>query len=265
VEATEERRDALAEELKTIDRETGVLRTAPAKPAPERPKSARTLSVAYAIRNDPEAQVWHREAEQARVRVTYGPFFRNIALSPEKQAAFVASLAAKNERFMDLEALALEDNADTAAIAKLRSQTIEDYNEAQRQLLSPADFSRLQDYEKTAWLRQMVGTMAGVMVLEGAPLTPARANELVEIIARGSSEHARGGQITMNTVDWAEVEPRLRAVLSPAQYEVFTRMDPGPTAGGLQQNLLYAEVSRANARTRSRPPETPPGQPSPVR
>lgn len=248
ITAAAKRLEHMKSELKGIETDRAAL---PSSLRPGKVTKPPSSTIAHMIRNEPDAQVLFLESHRAGLRVTYGPLFRELRLSREQQAAFMANVIARDEKRMDLDNLAAEEGADDAAIAKLRTQTSDDYDAAQRELLGAEGAKRWREYERISSVRGMVSTIAGVTVLEGVPLSLSQADEVVRIIARSSSEFVKGGRASMETVDWAAAEPQIRAVLSPAQFEVFRTTDPGPTAGGLPQNLLYAEVDRANAAARA--------------
>lgn len=217
------------------------------KPAPK----GRSLDIGHIIRDEPDAQVLFLESQRAGLRVRYGPLFCAAALSAEEAAAFQNNIIARNEKLMDLGNLEREADADAAAIARSRDAAEAEYRAAQAALLGPEKAVRWQEFERTASVREMVSTIAGVAVLEGVSLSSVQAEQVVRVVAQASASFRAGGAVSFAEVDWNAVEPRLREILWPAQIEIFRSLDPGPTAGGLQQNLLYAAVDRANAAARA--------------
>lgn len=209
-------------------------------------KPVRSDSIEHIIRNEPEAQAVYLESQRAALRATYGPLFRELGLAPAEWDIFRSNIMALREKNMDLNYLLLEDGADLASIARLRTIASEEYEAAQRSLLTNEQLGRLKEYERTSPLRTMVNAIAGASVVEGVPIDAQQADQIVQILAQASTSFQRGGTAGLASVQWPAVEPLIRGVLTPAQFEVFRSVDPGPSAGGFAQTMLYAAVNRAN-------------------
>jgi len=253
--AETERSGALARKA-NLERELAALQRpntaalAPVKKA-GKPPAARSLSIIHLIRDEPDAQVAYLNSVRAGLIAKYGPLFRELALSPGQAVVFYDHVITRDEKMMDLENLAREEGADAAAIGRMRTTVAAEYEAAQRTLLGEANAKRWQEYERTSPVRQMIANVAGVAVLEGAPIDAAQSEQVVQIIAQASERYRRGGFAAFDAVNWPDVEPRIRAVLTPIQFEILRTMDPGPTSGGLSQVLLYAAVERAKAAERA--------------
>lgn len=241
------RANELAADLRKIDEDQR--KAAGAGKATGGGAKPRSLNVAHVIRHEPEAQMWFLEKQRGEMSVFYGPLFRQLGWGREKREAFIANVLARNEKWMDLDNLA-HDDGDPEAIAKLRREASEAYDAAQRALLGAEGARRWEQYERTAGIRNMVSTLAGVAAVENVPITAAQADEAVRAIAEASEGYRKGGLALMESVDWTEAEAGLRKVFSPKQLEIMLTRDPGPTSGGLAQNFLYAEIARANLRER---------------
>ncbi len=256
VQVAETERSAALMRKAELERELAVLQRTkaaalPAVKATGKPPAARSLSIIHLIRDEPDAQVAYLKSVRAGLMAKYGPLFRELALSPEQANAFYDHVLARDEKMMDLENLAREEGADTAAVGQMRRTVSAEYEIAQRTLLGEANAKRWQEYERTSPVRQMVAAVAGVAVLEGTPIDAVQAEQVVQIIAQASERYRRGGVAMFDAVNWPDVEPQIRAVLTPVQFEILRTMDPGPTSGGLSQVLLYAAVERAKAADRA--------------
>lgn len=239
-----------------LERELAVLqRTKPAAvasvPATGKRPPAPSLSIIHLIRDEPDAQVAYLKSVRAGLIAKYGPLFRELALSPGQVNAFYDHVLARDEKMMDLQNLAREEGADIAAIGRVQRTVSAEYESAQRTLLGEVHAKRWQAYERTSPVRDMVAAVAGVAVLEGAPIDAVQAEHVVQIIAQASERYRSGGVAMFDAVNWPDVEPQIREVLTPVQFEILRTMDPGPTAGGLSQVLLYAAVERAKAADRA--------------
>lgn len=266
--AMQGRRDATEKKMAELTAErdrlaarggAGAARRPAANPAP--PPRAQSLSITEIIRDDPAAQAVYLQSGRAALRATYGPLFRQLNLSADQQRAFQDNLMALREKTMDLDYLSREEGADLAAIGKLRQAASAEYQAAQAALLGAEGGDRLRDYERTSPLRRMVSAIAGAAAVEGAPISAAQADHVVQVLAQASPNFQRGGTALLNDVDWPVVEPAIRRLLSPGQFEVFRFADPGPSVGGFAQTMLYAAINRANAADRAAAANTPPGKP----
>lgn len=159
------RANELAADLRKIDEDQR--KAAGAGKATGGGAKPRSLNVAHVIRHEPEAQMWFLEKQRGEMTVFYGPLFRQLGWGREKREAFIANVLARNEKWMDLDNLA-HDDGDPEAIAKLRREASEAYDAAQRALLGAEGARRWEQYERTAGIRNMVSTLAGVAAGERA-------------------------------------------------------------------------------------------------
>lgn len=216
------------------------------KDAPPKSPPRASLSILEMIRDDPEAEALYLESQRAQLSSMYGPLIRSLDLSTEGAAKFQAHQLQRRETMMDLnDALRTQGAASATAVAQLRADAEKRYADAQRELLGDEGYRAMQDYERTASFREVVGMVAGMAAIEHVPLSPEQADALVRAAADASSNYRAGGSLVIVALDWAAVETRAREILSPAQFDIFQNMDPGPTRGGIQQSRLYSSVDLA--------------------
>lgn len=218
---------------------------AKAQPAPAAPVR-RFGPILELIRHDPEAEALYLESKRADLAATFGSFFRSRGLSPEAVAKFGAIFLQREEARMDLaDVLRLQgEEASGKAVATLKAKAEADYEAGLRELLGETGYAQLQDYERSSWMRQMVSAVAGVAVLEHAPISAGQADALVGLIAGASKRYRQGGSATDEDIDWDAVLVQAKSILTAEQFLIMTTMDPGPTHGGLMQRRMYALVEQ---------------------
>ena len=109
-------------------------------------------------------------------------------------------------------------SADDPVVDKLGLQMRQECETAQRELLGEAGFRQLQDYERTADMRDLVRSMAGAATVAGTPFTPQQAEQLIQALANANSAYRNGGKASVQNTDWDAVEAPARAILSDGQY-----------------------------------------------
>lgn len=138
--------------------------------------------------------------------------FKNLMLDTEEanQGLFpkaVAEARARNPNF---------DRADQYEIAQaVWAQTEVDQQAAVRQALGEPAAQALQNYQATAPMRYVVKQLAGNLFNSEAPLQPAQADQLIEIMAR----NARGpaGKVELVALNVEAAVAQASGLLSPAQ------------------------------------------------
>ena len=138
--------------------------------------------------------------------------FKNLMLDTEEanQGLFpkaVAEARARNPNF---------DRADQYEIAQaVWAQTEVDQQAAVRQALGEPAAQALQNYQATAPMRHVAKQLAGNLFNSEAPLQPAQADQLIEIMAR----NARGpaGKVELVALNVEAAVAQASGLLSPAQ------------------------------------------------
>jgi len=138
--------------------------------------------------------------------------FKNLMLETEEanQGLFpkaVADARARNPNF---------DRADQYEIAQaVWAQTEVDQQAAVRQALGEPAAQALQNYQATGPMRYVVKQLAGNLFNSEAPLQPAQADQLIEIMAR----NARGpaGKVELVALNVEAAVEQASGLLSPAQ------------------------------------------------
>lgn len=200
---------------------SSVASPAPAKPtapAPER------RSITDIISNDPKAEVLMLRWQRAVVALEFGPFFRARGISPEQIRKFEDNWVKRAERDIDLRAAEKQqDETGRKTVAALQQQSKDEYEAAQAELLGAENYQRLQEYNRTEVVRNVVVLgLAGSAALEGIPLTAQQGEQLwqaaLATTSRGSQEK---GEQLVRAIDWEALDAQARQILSPAQFALF--------------------------------------------
>jgi len=222
----------------------------PALPAGGEEREPKTPpTYAERLQKDPEFQRLHLASNRAELVVTYGALFRKLKFPPEKIDAFMEIAARRDEREMDLQAVVeLSRLTSEDPAAKAMEQKNKDvFAQEARALLGEADYAEFEQYEKTIWSREMVaGWAGGATVMLGEPFTPEQGESLVDILANASSLYREGGFVNITEPGyWNLVEARARKILSPAQLQLITTMEPPLPSGARFQSHLTQKIQDA--------------------
>lgn len=238
----------------------GGAETKPATPAAavSRSKPAVPQTWADAVRqwdlerDRPERQLrWFAQLREGNRR-RYSPLWRRLGLEGAQREQFIAHLASRDERHDDLNAAARSQGIDLndPGLVRLRGELYRDYEQAQRALLGEVGYVQLQEFERTAGLRNTVGSLAGLAAIEGVPLTMAQTEQLVLALAACSPGYGRGGAASVSDLDWNAVPAALAQVLTPEQRALLaTQEAPG---GGLFHAKWNGALTRATRAERER-------------
>lgn len=197
---------------------------------------------------DPAAQLREIASERAKLRVKYGPLYRQLGWSPEKIAAFEALETHRREQELDVVAAASSQGVSLtdAAIKTIMGEIREQTSAEERTTLGEEDFGRILDYHRTLRPREMVRGYAASALVAGEPLTNAQAEQLVSTVAAACSDYAKGGDANLLKIDWTRVDASLATFLSPNQIQVVQTAEPTQTGGRLW-NALCAQYNQAVA------------------
>lgn len=216
---------------------------------------AGTLSWAEAARkwaqehDRPEAQVRWFEQRRANSRRRYAGLFRQLGLSAEQREQFVRNLSQREERDSDLSAAAqavgVELNAEE--ISSARGEIYSEYAVAQKALLGEAGYRALQEYDRTAGLREVVANLAGLAAVNGVALSPAQAEQLVSELAEAVPAYRNGGRASLLEAEPDAVQAALARVLTAEQQAVLATQEAPGVAGGLFHARWNAELTRATS------------------
>jgi len=179
-----------------------------------------SLEKSAQIKEDPKVQNLSFASLRVSLAAKYAYLFRTLGLSSEQ-----------SEKFLDITLKRLEQNEDLVAVVRAQGLSVDDpmvdqlglqmrqeCETAQRELLDEAGFRQLQDFERTADMRELVRSMAGAATVAGTPFTPQQAEQLIQVLANANDKYRSGGKASVQNTDWGAVEAPARAILSETQY-----------------------------------------------
>jgi len=212
----------------------------------------------------PENQVrWFAQQRRSNQK-RYEPLFRELQLNDTQRAQFIENLARRDERVSDLNAAAHALGMDLGAhgvvtsgqgeIPKLRGVLYSEAAQAQKSLLGETGYLRVQEYDRTAGLRETVGNMAGLAAVSGMALSSAQLDQLVRKLADQSPEYRKGGRASLMDMNPAELPTVLAAVLTAEQQRLFSTQESPGAAGAIfhaQWNAALVQATKAEKQNAS--------------
>jgi hypothetical protein len=201
------------------------------------------------ITSDPKLELLELDRQRAEVMLSYGQFFGDFGLAPDKVAKFRENRVAWYERLVDLNGAAgTMDEASQRTIARLKEEAKAEYEAKQAELLGPADYARLQEYDRTVMVRSgIVDGLAGSAAVAGIPLTARQGDQLlqaaVELLGNFTREQSPEA---LQRLDWSAFDAKAREILTPEQFALFSSAAAPTLGGGLRWKLqLEAAAARA--------------------
>jgi hypothetical protein len=172
------------------------------------------------LKEDPKVQNLTFASVRVSLAAKYAYLFRTLGLSSEQSEKFLDITLKRREQNDDLIDVVRAQgmSVDDPVVDQLGLQMRQECEAAQRELLGEAGFRQLQDFERTADLRDLVRGMAGAATVAGTPFTPQQAEQLIQVLANANDKYRTGGKASVQNTDWDAVEAPARAILSEAQY-----------------------------------------------
>lgn len=236
---------------KSIDSKTS---TKPASPGSVRMEQGISFSEAarkWAAEYDrPENQVrWFAQQRRSNQK-RYEPLFHELQLNEAQRAEFIENLARREERHSDLNAAAqaLRIDSSDREMAKLRGELYSEAAKAQKALLGESGYLRVQEFDRTAGLRESVSNMAGLAAVSGLPLSRAQLDQLVSQLAEQSPEYRNGGRASLMDANPAALPAVLAGILTAEQQRLFSTQEAPGGSGAIfhaQWNAALVQATKA--------------------
>jgi hypothetical protein len=207
---------------------------------------------------DPKVQNLSFASMRVSLAAKYAYLFRTLGLSSEQSEKFLDITLKRVEQGVDLGAAVRAQgmSADDPVVDKLGLQMRQECETAQRELLGEAGFRQLQDYERTADMRELVRSTASAATVAGTPFTPPQAEQLIQVLANANDKYRSGGKASVQNTDWDAVEAPARALLSEAQY-AFLQLSSRRLSR--QADDLIGRARKADAASAAAPAAKAPG------
>lgn len=140
--------------------------------------------------DNPHVQALRAVQQRAALDQRYAGLFQKLDLPPEKLEQFKTLLADRQATAMDVLAAARDQGIDPRRnpeeFQKLLAAAQADLEGQMQSLIGDAGFAHYQSYEQTAAQRSVVSQLERRLSYSDAPLTPAQAEQLVQILAASS-------------------------------------------------------------------------------
>jgi hypothetical protein len=207
---------------------------------------------------DPKVQNLSFASMRVSLASKYAYLFRELGLSSAQSEKFLDITLKRVEQGVDLGAAVRAQgmSADDPVVDKLGLQMRQECETAQRELLGEAGFRQLQDYERTADMRELVRSTASAATVAGTPFTPPQAEQLIQVLANANDKYRSGGKASVQNTDWDAVEAPARALLSEAQY-AFLQLSSRRLSR--QADDLIGRARKADAASAAAPAAKAPG------
>ena len=244
VDETERAGAELRSALATLQKSGGAKEASERAATAPRP-AARTMSEIMA--SDPRLEVLELQRQRLALHGDYGYVMHALRLSPEQIKTWEELKAKETEASMDLSATArTQDESGKRTVVELQQQARRQYETALATLLGPEAYQRLQDYEKTIPLRNVVvNGFAGLTALEGCPLSDRQGEQLMRAMIESGGADVTGPKQDLAGIDWTAVEARARQFLSPEQYTLFTTVAPATSFSSRWEAMTRAAIESA--------------------
>lgn len=162
----------------------------------------------------------------------YAAFYRTLNLTPAQREQFKELMLDQDEKGEKLLKAATDaaraqnpsfDRADFFEIVEVTRAQIETDQQADvRRLFGDAAGQALERYQATAGMRAIAKQLASALFSSEAPITPAQAEQLIEIMAN----HARGpnGRIEIGALNTGAALAQAQGLLNPFQLAELQRV-----------------------------------------
>jgi hypothetical protein len=198
--AAQKRAQSLESQLATARRSASAAAAGEATP-PDRGASSRAdlgrmVSGFASMMDRPEAARLLALQQKAQVDARYAALFKKLALSPDTLAQFKSLLADRLSTPIDVLAAASQQGInpiqDPQAFRQLVQGTQAEIDGKIQTLLDPGAYTQYQDYVQTEPQRAVVNQLQQSLSYTDTPLSPAQADQLVQILAETTPAQGAG-------------------------------------------------------------------------
>ncbi len=175
-----------------------------------------------------------------RATNAYQSFFRELKLTPQQIEKFLKIREQRSERETVMGEMQKEGRITAAEREKLRLEQFQTDHAAYRELLGDAGFQRLLDYNRSTPAREIIASFGATAALAGAPFTSIELDRLVDVVVAAYARTGSGSWWSdrmfatweIQPIDWHLAEPRLRVMMTDAQWKIFTSQNANIDGGG---------------------------------
>lgn len=149
------------------------------------------------LMSKPEVQALLNVQRKAAIEAQYAALFRNLNLSPEQAEKLKTLLAdrssARQDVFEAARSQGIDPRENPEAYRKLLADTRAEIDRSIKSVVGDAGFAQLQNYEQTLPQRGVVNELQQRLSFSQNPLTPAQADQLVQVLASNSPQRTDAG------------------------------------------------------------------------
>lgn len=196
--AAQKRAQSLERELAAARRSASAAgeATPPDRGASSRADLGRMVSGFASMMDRPEAARLLALQQKAQVDARYAALFKKLGLSPDQLAQFKSLLADRLSTPIDVLAAASQQGInpiqDPQAFRQLVQSTQAGIDGKIQALLDPGAYTQYQDYVQTEPQRAVVNQLQQSLSYTDTPLSPAQADQLVQILAETTPAQGAG-------------------------------------------------------------------------
>jgi hypothetical protein len=193
----------------------------------ERPEMARLMAI----------------QQKGQIDARFAALFKKLGLPSDKLAQFKALLADKLSAAIDVMAAAEPQGVDPVRnpqeFNKLIQDTQSELDEKIKSLLPPAGFAQYQNYLQTEPQRAAVSQLQQALSYSDTQISPAQADQLVQILADTAANRSGGGTASYSVVSG----PGVTTVMATGPFP-STGMGTGPWGGA---SITDEAIARAQS------------------
>jgi len=192
-------------------------------------KAAARPNMATLLASNPKVHALYMRSFRANLTTQFQPLYHTLGFSPAQVEKFEDLMMEREEERMDLQAAAQAQGLAPSdpAMAALQQQQDDQLREAEVGLLGDAGYQQLQQFNRVQPLEGAVTQMVATYVAETSPLTALQREQLVDVLAKASSQYQSGGPADVLTIDRPTALAQANQFLAGTQYaalEVGTQM-----------------------------------------
>ncbi|HTT56810.1 MAG TPA: hypothetical protein VMF63_06860 [Opitutaceae bacterium] len=191
--AAQKRAQHLETELaaaRTAKPETAAVTAGPEAGPPSRAAMGRMMSGFASLMDRPEAARLMALQQKAQIDSRYAALFKKLSLPPDKLAQLKGLLGDWLSAPIDVLTAGAQQGInpmqDPQAFRQLVQSTQAEIDDKIKSLLDPASYATYQNYVQTEPQRTVVNQLQQSLSYTDTPLTPAQADQLVQILAQTS-------------------------------------------------------------------------------
>lgn len=157
----------------------------------------REAAAVQSLLTKPEVQALLSIQQKAAVDARYAALFKNLNLAPEQLEKFKSLLADRGNTLLDILSVArdqgIDPRQDPEAFRKLMTSAQDDLNNSLKSVIGDTAFAQYQNFEQTQAQRNVVNQLQQRLSYTDTPLTPAQAEQMVQILAANTPPVRRTG------------------------------------------------------------------------